>query len=489
MLRAKKVSWELGVVCAVLLFGSPSAALAGEQYALLVAVRQYDKAELTSLQFTENDITALADVLRDNGYPEENIVLMTQARGAEEARYAPFAKNIKKELELLLREPTKDDTVLLAFSGHGIQFVGDKEAYFCAADARLADRETLVSLGAVYRALAACEATTKVLLVDACRNDPQSNVSKAAGEVELEPVGRRGAPVAPPGGIAALFSCSAGEKSYEVPELKHGVFFHYVVDGLGGAADLDRDQEVSLAELQQYTVKNVQRYARRELGQPQTPERTGEDRGLTLAKVAGWEPLFNGRDLTGWIVDGGPKSAWRVERGELVADGGTDGYANNGWLLTQRDYADFVLQLQFRVTAGSNSGVTFRAEKGGETRPGAFLHLEVQILDDSHTAFARMPANWRTGGLWGLAIDKPAKLARVGEWNDLTVEVRGNTLRSTVNGALVLATDSKRLPTDRSRLPKEAGLPSQLDRSTGRIGLQQHTGVVRFRNIQVRELR
>jgi hypothetical protein len=465
----------MAIVAAVaLLLACPSATSAGEQYALLVAVQQYDKAELTSLQFTENDITALADVLRDNGYSEENIVLMTQTRGAQEARYAPFARNIKKELELLLREPTKDDTVLLAFSGHGIQFVGDKEAYFCAADARLADRETLVSLGAVYQALAACEASAKVLLVDACRNDPQSNVSKAAGEVELEPVGRRGAPIAPPGGIAALFSCSAGEKSYEAPELKHGVFFHYVVEGLAGQADLDHDQEVSLAELQQYTVKNVQRYARRELGQPQTPERTGEDRGLTLAKVAGWEPLFNGRDLTGWVADGGGREAWSIANGELIVRAGDERNIKH-WLRTQREYGDYALRLEYRFSAGGNSGVALRMKPGDHP-------LEVQLQDDSFPRHAAQKRECWTGSLFNLAIDRPAKLRPIGQWNDVLIEVRGPTVRVTINGDRVPQTSRDRLPADSIEAP-------ELDRARGHIALQKYTGEVRFRNIQVRELR
>jgi TPR repeat protein len=269
-----------------LLFVLSSSALAGDRYAFLVAVREYDKNELTNLQFTENDITKLARTLKGAGYSSQNVVLMTQSVGAQKPRFIPVAENIRSELSLLVRELKSDDSIVIGFAGHGVQFKGEKNAYFCPANARLADRDTLISLEDVYQMLDACAARTKVLFVDACRNDPLSNRARSAREVELEPTGRRVAPV-PPSGIAALFSCSATEQSYEDPELKQGVFFHYVIDGLSGKGDLDNDGDVSLAELEQHVTKSVQRYVRIELGKAQTPERRGEARGLiSLAKVS-----------------------------------------------------------------------------------------------------------------------------------------------------------------------------------------------------------
>jgi formylglycine-generating enzyme required for sulfatase activity len=271
------------VVVSIVLIGVCAAfnpANAGERYALLVGVRQYIKSELTPLKYTENDIAGLEQVLRKAGYPAENLVVMTQSSGAEDVRYLPTTENIQRELNLLLAEPTADDTVLIALSGHGVQFQGEKEVFFCPADARLKSRETLLSLESVYEALDACPAANKVLLVDACRNDPQSNLGKAAGEVQLEPVGRRAQPPVPPGGIAALFSCAAGQKSFEMPDLKRGVFFHFVIEGLAGKADSDGDQEVTLPELELFAGKQVKSYVRNQLSELQTPERRGESRGL-----------------------------------------------------------------------------------------------------------------------------------------------------------------------------------------------------------------
>ena len=77
----------------------------------------------------------------------------------------------------------EEDSLLVALAGHGVQFRGESESYFCPADARLADRKTLIPLGEVYKELEASGAGMKVLLVDACRNDPQSDNSRARAVV------------------------------------------------------------------------------------------------------------------------------------------------------------------------------------------------------------------------------------------------------------------------------------------------------------------
>ncbi|MFM9963530.1 MAG: caspase domain-containing protein [Planctomycetaceae bacterium] len=208
----------------------------------------------------------------------------------------PLAKNIREQFELLLSELKPDDTLLVAFSGHGVQFKGEPTVFFCPADTKLSDRSTLVSLTAIYDLLAdpkKCRASAKVLLVDACRNDPQTMLSKTTRkEIELDPAGITDPPV-PPGGIAAFFSCSAGQQSYEHPNLQHGVFLNFVIEPLSGRGDLDNDQEVSLAELEQYTTKQTQRFVRVELGKSQTPERKGEARGVvSLSRITNIAPAL-----------------------------------------------------------------------------------------------------------------------------------------------------------------------------------------------------
>src|SRR5262245_56937221 len=136
----------------------------GEKYALLVGVRQYGDNELRPLQFAEADVVQLAQVLRDSGFRTEIVVLLTQARGAENHRFLPLAANIRKELRLLLKNRTRADSFVVAFAGHGVEFRGSSDHFFCPMDAALSDKQTLVSLGEVYKELEQCRAGFRLLL-------------------------------------------------------------------------------------------------------------------------------------------------------------------------------------------------------------------------------------------------------------------------------------------------------------------------------------
>ena len=226
----------------------------GRQYALLVGVRNYKKGELKSLKYTENDVNDLAQVLRDAGY--KTVVLMTQseAAAARSDDLEPNADNVRRQLKTMLDDRKPGDTVLVAFSGHGVQFKGQDDHYFCPADAHLTDKSTLVSLSEVYRALQGCKAQMKLLVVDACRSDPQAD-NKGVEKVDLESVTRPQAEK-PPGGVAALFSCSEGQFAYESDELKHGVFFHYLIEGMRGEA-ANKKGAVTLERLASYVKDEV----------------------------------------------------------------------------------------------------------------------------------------------------------------------------------------------------------------------------------------
>ena len=274
----------LATLQAATAFGQSTAAAQGKKYALLVGVRQYDQNELRSLPFSEADVTELGRVLKEAEYLPDNVVLMTQTLGAENSRYLPLAANIRKELRLLLRNRGRGDTVLIALAGHGVQFKKNADQYFCPMDAQLSDKNTLISIGEIYKELEKCHASVRLLLVDACRNNPQTERARSAGEVEIESVTRPPAQE-PPGGVAALFSCKGGEKAFEHEELRHGVFFHFIIEGLRGKADADHDRKVDLDELMLYAKKQVPEYVRTKLGAVQTPE----NRGLT----AGVVPIIN----------------------------------------------------------------------------------------------------------------------------------------------------------------------------------------------------
>lgn len=277
----------------------------GERYALLVGVAKYPKTSgLRTLQYTENDVEELAQVLENSGYRRENVILMTQKHAAENPRFLPTATIIRQELKNLLRDLSPNDSLLIAFAGHGVQFGRDDESFFCPADANIDSRTNLVSLKELYVELENCPAGFKLLLNDACRNDPFVSGSRRA-TVDVQSA-TRPLKLAPPGGLAVLFSCSENEVAWENEKLRHGVFFHFLIAGLKGEADLDGDRDITLEELSHFTKKRVNDLVRAEYdGARQMPNLVGNTRGLVplvKLKQGSSSPANPAADATGTVV-------------------------------------------------------------------------------------------------------------------------------------------------------------------------------------------
>lgn len=183
----------------------------------------------------------------------------------------------------MLRDRTKEDSVIIGLAGHGVQFASDGESYFCPLDSKLDDKSTLLSLGDLYGQLSKCNAGFKLVFCDACRNDPFPPTTRGLSLIEEE---GRTPDRKPPSGIAGFYSCSKGEAAYEDADLRHGVFFHYVIKGLLGEGDLDHDRLVTLPELEYFVKCRVSDYVRSEFnGQRQMPNLVGNTSGLVSIVV------------------------------------------------------------------------------------------------------------------------------------------------------------------------------------------------------------
>src|SRR5581483_9409883 len=87
----------------------------------------------------------------------------------------------------------------------------------------------------------------------------------------------------------------------------------------------------------------------------------------------GFTPLFNGKDPTGWTATG-KKEVWGAENGVLYVSGG-----GGGWLMTDKEYGDFELRLEYKMPKGGNSGVGLRSPLKGDP---AYVGMEIQLIDD-----------------------------------------------------------------------------------------------------------
>ncbi len=221
-----------------------------KRYAVLVGVEDYAHESLRSpkLKYPIEDVTEFGALLKEYGY---EVVLLTDDEGAKNPDLVPNRKNIEAACQKALDGAGRSDTVLLAFAGHGVQFAGDKDAYFCPQDAKpFAEKKaTLVSLEKLNGELKSSFAGVKLILVDACRNDPDPTRGRGGVDADNAPP--------PPKGVMALFSCAAGQKAFENDALKHGVFFHYVIEGLKSEDLREATGEMKFSRLSSFVCDNV----------------------------------------------------------------------------------------------------------------------------------------------------------------------------------------------------------------------------------------
>jgi hypothetical protein len=188
----------------------------------------------------------------------------------------------------------------------------------------------------------------------------------------------------------------------------------------------------------------------------------------------GFTSLFNGKDLEGWKVHNGKADSWSAEKGVLFVSGG-----RGGWLMTEKEYGDFELRLEFKVPKGGNSGVALRAPRKGDP---AYEGMEIQILDDfGHKGIKE----WQqTGSIYGVVAPKKLATKPVGEWNSYRIVCKGRQVTVELNVEKVVDAnldDSKDGTLDKREHPG-------LARDKGHIGLQEHGGRVEFRNLYIKEL-
>ncbi|MBQ4142523.1 MAG: SUMF1/EgtB/PvdO family nonheme iron enzyme [Thermoguttaceae bacterium] len=232
----------------------------GNRYALLIGVNQYAKP-IRSLRFCMNDMKTLAESFQKIGVPKENIFLMTDD---SELERRPTRANIMRQIESITRLMGEGDQLTIAFSGHGVMV--DGKSYLCPSDTDLENRDSIVSRDWAFEQLEKCAARQKIFIVDACRDEVAFGGSKGLGGAKTldDPIG------AETHGFVLIASCDREQKSWEDENLEHGVFTHFLAEGLSGAAG-DEDGYVSILDLFQYASRKTKKYVFREFNRVQVP--------------------------------------------------------------------------------------------------------------------------------------------------------------------------------------------------------------------------
>lgn len=191
----------------------------------------------------------------------------------------------------------------------------------------------------------------------------------------------------------------------------------------------------------------------------------------------GFVSLFDGKSLNGWTLIGGKGPGYVVQDGILVcpADGG-------GNLLTEKEFSNFVLRFEYKLSPGGNNGVGLRAPLKGDI---AYSGMELQLLDDGHEKYkGRIKSEQHTGSIYDVIPARTGFQKPAGEWNEEEVTANGSKIQVKLNGVVIIHADLDTVQ-EPAVLKRHYGLKNK----SGHIGFLGHGTLVEFRNIRIKELK
>jgi len=145
-----------------------------------------------------------------------------------------------------------------------------------------------------------------------------------------------------------------------------------------------------------------------------------------------WTNLFNGKDLTGWKQLNG-KAKYEVVNGEIV--GTTVLNTPNSFLCSEKNYSDFVVELELLVEENMNSGIQFRSESNADYMDGRVHGYQCEVDPSTRAWSGGIYDEARRGWLYTLELNPDAKPAlKMGEWNKYRIECIGSSIKTWLNG-------------------------------------------------------
>lgn len=208
----------------------------------------------------------------------------------------------------------------------------------------------------------------------------------------------------------------------------------------------------------------------------------------TLPK--GFKSIFDGQTTTGWHTYGKKTvgSGWKVEDGVLHFDPTAAKNGQGGDLVTDLEYTNFHLKLEWKVAANANSGILFYVKEDAKKYQNTYnTGLEMQVLDNDGHPDGKITKH-RAGDLYDLIKSSSEPVKPVGEWNSVDIVCKYGKLTMLLNGVKVVETT---LWDDNFKAlvagSKFAGWEGFASFKTGRIALQDHGDNVWYRNIMIKE--
>ncbi|MBB6108471.1 protein of unknown function [Mucilaginibacter lappiensis] len=204
------------------------------------------------------------------------------------------------------------------------------------------------------------------------------------------------------------------------------------------------------------------------------------------AQSKGFKPLFDGKTTTGWhtyLKTG--SGAWKVVDGALQLDPKAEG---QGDLITDGEYENYELKLDWKISETGNSGIIFGVHEDPKFNETYLTGIEMQVLDNAKASDNKL-ANHLAGSLYDMKAPSADVTKPAGEWNSVVLRKKNGHLTFWLNGTKIVETEigsdewkemlakSKfKNWTDFAKYPK------------GHIALQDHNHEVAFRNIYIKQL-
>ncbi len=216
-----------------------------------------------------------------------------------------------------------------------------------------------------------------------------------------------------------------------------------------------------------------------------------QESGTTADSAGEWTVLFNGENLAGWRSYGKETagSNWIVEDGALLLDvDETTEEMTGGDLITEGQYENFELELEWKISEGGNSGIFFGVQEIAGQTVAYETGIEMQILDDDRHVDGQNPET-SAGSCYALYPPAEDVVRAVGEYNQVRLIVRDKNVEHWLNDHKIAEyTIGSEDWSSRVAASKFADWEHFARYRKGHVALQDHTDRVWFRNIRIREL-
>ncbi len=204
----------------------------------------------------------------------------------------------------------------------------------------------------------------------------------------------------------------------------------------------------------------------------------------------GWQKLFDGKTTTGWHTYGKSFAGtnWKIDDGALFLDTKNKTAGQGGDLVTNEEFENYHLKLDWKISKGGNSGIIFNVHEDPKYNATYSTGPEMQVIDNDGHADAKNIKH-RAGDLYDLKASSKENVKAVGEWNTAEIILNNGKLDLIQNGETVVSTtmwdDNWKQMVAGSKFKTWPGFAIY---KSGKIALQDHGNDVWFKNISIKRL-